>query len=101
MREKGEAIETLLAIYQNQETWKRIAIWYRQVPRGQAPPSREHLDCIAIERLELYMLIPPEGLQMPILVTPAEVEDVFPEETDIAQAVRGLKEERVVGLSGM
>ena len=57
-----------------------MASWYRQASGGQAPPSGEHLDRIAIERAELYMCRPPEGIRFPILVTPVAVEDGIREE---------------------
>ena len=50
-----------------------------------------------IERLELYRCKPPEGLRVPILVSPTKVEDGVPEEAEIAQAVRGIKERGGVG----
>ena len=83
--------------YQKQEAWKRIVSWYRKASWGQAPPSRENLDRIATEKAGLYRFRPPEGLCLIILVSPAEVEDRFLEEVEIAQAVRDLKEGRAGG----
>ena len=101
MREAIEAIEKILAAEQKQEAWKRILSWYRQASGGKALPSREHLDRIATEKTELYRCRPPEGLRVPILVMPSEVEYIVPEEADIAQAVRGVKWERAGGPTGM
>ena len=83
--------------YQKQEAWKRIASWYRKASGGQAPPSRENLDRIATEKAGLYRCRPTEGPRLIILVSPAEVEDIFLEEVEIAQAVRDLKEGRAGG----
>ena len=80
VREAVEAIETLLSSYQKQDAWKCIAIWYRQASGGQDPPSRDHLYRIATERAELYRCRTPEGLRVPILVFPEELEDGVPEE---------------------
>ena len=97
----GESIETLLVANQKQEACKCILIWYRQVLGGKEPPLRDHLDCIATERADLYRCRQPEELRVPIMVTPSEVEDGVPEESDITQVVRGLKEGRAGGPSGM
>ena len=49
---------------------------------------------IATEWEELYKCRPPEGLLVPILVTPAAVEDGILGEEEVAQAVRGLNRVR-------
>ena len=41
-------------------------------------PLREHLDQIAMERVELYRCRPPEGLHVPIMVTAAAVDGRIP-----------------------
>ena len=71
--------------------------WYRKASWGQAPPSRENLDRIATEKAGLYRCRTPEGPRLIILVSPAEVEERFPEEVEIEQAVRDLKEGRAGG----
>ena len=53
------------------------------------------------EREELYRCIPPEGLRVPTLVTPADVDKRVPEEAEIEKAVRGLKGGRAGGPSGI
>ena len=68
---------------------------------GQAPPLREHLDRIATERDDIYRCRPPEGLRVPIMVTPAAVDNIFPKEAHIKQAVRNLKGGRASDPSGM
>ena len=57
----------------------------------QAPPSRERLDWIAKEREYLYRCRPPEGMWVPILVTPATADDIIPAEEEIKKVVRDLK----------
>ena len=101
MREAGEAIETLLAADQKQEARKCITSWYRQASGGRPPQSREHLDLTATERAELCRCRPPEGLRVPILVTPVKVEYGVTEEEDIVQAAKDLKGGRAGGLLGM
>ena len=53
---------------------------YRQASGVQAPPPREYLDRIATERADLYRCRPPEGLGVPILVMPEDVEEGVLEE---------------------
>ena len=74
MSESGESIDTLLVANQKQEAWKRISVWYRQLLGGKDPPSRDHLDRIAMERADLYRCRQPEGLQVPIMVQLTDVE---------------------------
>ena len=59
------------------------------------------MDCIEMERAEIYRRRTPEEICVPILVSPAEVEDRVSEEAEIVQAVRGLKGGRAGGLSGI
>ena len=74
---------------------------YSQALGGKAKPSREHVDRIATKRAEIYRCRPPEGLRVPILVTPVAVEDRILEEAEVAQAVQGLKRVRSYGPSVM
>ena len=68
---------------------------------GQSPPSREHLNRIAMERADIYRCIPPEGLRVSIIMMPAAVDDGLLEEANIDQSVRGLKGGRAGSLSGI
>ena len=51
-----------------------------------------------MERGNIYRWRPPEGIQVPIMVTPAAVGGGVMEEADIEQAVMGLKGGRAGGL---
>ena len=90
-----------MASYQKQEAWKRISFWYRQASRSKSPLPRNHLDLVATERTDIYRCRPPEGLQVPIMVTLAEVDYGIPEGEEIERAVKGLKGEREDEPSGM
>ena len=65
----------------------------------QAPPSREGLDRITTESVEIYRCRPPEGLWVPILVILAAVDNVILLGAYIEQALRDLKGGRAVGMS--
>ena len=101
VKESGEDIEALMAANHKQEARNRILRWYIWLIWGQASPLCEHLDHIATERAELYRCRPPEGLRLPILVTPAALDKIIPEEAEIEKLVRGLKRGRADGPSGM
>ena len=77
------------------------ALVQASVGEGKSLPPREHLDSIATKRVELYSYTPPEGIQVSILVTMAEVEGGILGKEKVAQAVRILKRGRSGGLLGM
>ena len=83
-----------MVLDQKKEVGKCIAHWYRQVSGGQSPPSREHLDRIAAERAELYRCRIPEGIWVPILLTPAAVEYGILGGEEVSQVVQNLKRGR-------
>ena len=61
----------------------------------------ESLEQVSKERSELYQCRLTEGLQSPLLVRPADIEDDLPTEAKIAVSVQGLKGGRSGGPSGM
>ena len=46
---------------------------------------------MTVERAELYMCRPPEGLMFPLLVRQTDIEDGIKMEAGMAEAVRGMK----------
>ena len=68
----------------NQEAWKRLTHWYRKASGRQAPQSRERLDSIATDWVELYRCRPPEGIRLLILATLAAVEDWIPGKEEVS-----------------
>ena len=76
---------------QIQEAWDRISRWYRQATGRQAPPYMKGLDQVTMERAELYRCRLLEGLCLPLLVGPAEVDDGITSEAEIDSEMRGLK----------
>ena len=59
------------------------------------PPTREVLDQMSTERVELYRRMSPEGLQVPLLVLQAEVDYSTPSKEEIEVAVKFLKGDRM------
>ena len=49
------------------------------------------------ERVELYSYVPPPGENIPVTVTPADVDYLVPKEDEIAEAVKKLRRNRSGG----
>ena len=57
------------------EAWAQISQWYRQGREAHAPQTKDELDEVTEERVELYRSRPLEGLKVPLLVQKADTED--------------------------
>ena len=55
----------------------------------------------AADRVELYSHVPPPGDNIPVTVTPADIDDSVPTEDKISEAVKQLRRNRAVGPSGI
>ena len=65
--------------------------WYRKLNGIQDSLYREVPNQATPDRVELYVCSPLEGLWVPLLVRPAEVDDVIPIEAEIELAVWDMK----------
>ena len=65
------------------------------------PPARAMLERITAERVELYSHVPPPGDNIPVTVTPADIDESVPTEDDISEAVKKLRRNRSGGPSGI
>ena len=83
------------------EAWDLISRWYQQVKVPQPPLSMEALDQVSMKRAELYICIPPEGLQVPFLVQLVDIEDDVPTKAEITVAVWCLRGGREGGAQDM
>ena len=59
------------------------------------------LERITAERVELYSHVPPTGDNIPVTVTPSEVDESVPMEDEITEAVKKLQRIRPGGASGI
>ena len=75
--------------------------WYKAVVNRAPPPARATLERITAERVELYSYVPPPGENIPVTVTPSDVDDSVPTEGEIAEAVKKLRRDRLGEASGM
>ena len=65
------------------------------------PPARAMLERITAERVELYRHVPPSGDNIPVTVTPADIDDYVPTEDGILEAVKKLWRKQAGGPSGI
>ena len=62
------------------EAWRRMNWWYKVAVNRAPPHARATLERIAAERVGLYSHIPTPGDNIPVTVTPSEVDDSVPTE---------------------
>ena len=72
MKVAGSNIEELMESGRVKEDWYHLAWWYHQVRGIQTPATRELLDQVSEDRVDLYRCRPPEGPWFPLLVRPEE-----------------------------
>ena len=76
------------------EAWRRMKGWYKAAFNRAPPPAQATLERITAERVELYIHDPPPGDNIPVIVTPPDVDDSVPKEDEIAEAVKKLRRNR-------
>ena len=99
----GEEVETSLGEDppNAKEAWRRLKGWYKAAFNRAPPPARATLERITTERVDLYRYIPSPGENIPVTVTPVEVDDSVPTEDEIEEVVKKLRRNRSGGASGM
>ena len=60
------------------EARRRLKGWYRAAVNRAPPPARATLERITAERVDLYSYVPSPGENIPVTVTPADVDDSVP-----------------------
>ena len=73
----------------------------RQARGAQAPPNTEEIEDITVEREDLYMCRPPEGLKVPQLLRKSDIKGGILTEAEVDEAVWGRTGGRAGGPSGM
>ena len=97
----GEQIETKLAVGEMQEAWRLLKGWYR-VAEDRAPkPCYKAMAKQTSKRAELYARVQPPGEPIPINIQPFDIDDLVPKESKIQAVVRGLRNGRAGGVSGI
>ena len=97
----AETIEQKLAEGGVQEAWRHLKGWYRLAEDRPPTPCYDAMTIQTKERAELYAKVPPPGDPIPIHVQPFAIRDDVPEEPEIRAVVKGLRNGRASGASGM
>ena len=79
------------------DAWRRMKGWYKDEVSRALPPAQATLQRITAEQVELYSYVPPPGENIPVTVTPSELDDSVPMEDEIAEAVKKLRRNRSGG----
>jgi hypothetical protein len=75
-----------------QAAWNAMKGWYQEAGDRAPPPARSTLKKVTTERADLHQKEEPPGDAILILVEPVEIRDDFPDEGEIADAVKRLKQ---------
>ena len=97
--EAGAEVEALVGVDPPliQEAWHRIKGWYKDAVDRAPPPAQVTLRRITAERVALYSYVPPPGENIPISISPFQVDNSVPEEGEIKWAVKRLRNNRSGG----
>ena len=76
----GQDVESLLRgdPPNPKEAWRRLKGWYKAAVNRAPPPARVTLERITAEQVDQYSYVPPLGENIPVTVTPADVDDLVP-----------------------
>ena len=103
MEAAGTDVEALLGgdTPNAKEAWRRMKGRYKAAVNRAPPPAQATLERITVDRVELYSHVPPLGDNIPVTVTPSDVDDSVPTEDKIAEAAKKLQRNRSGGPSGI
>ncbi len=97
----GDKIEGLLATGEVKEAWRCLKGWYTAVEDHAPKACHETLARQTEERKTLNARVPPPGERLPINVTPFDVPDGVPSDSEIREVVRELQNGQAAGATGL
>ena len=97
----AKSIEQKLAEGETQEAWRLLKGWYRSAEDRPSKPCHDAMTKQTKDRETLYAKVSPPGASIPINVQPFDIKDDVPEEPEIRAVVKGLRNGRAGGASGM
>ena len=97
----GDAMMEKLAGGEMQEAWRMLKGWYRQAEDRAPKPCYDTMAKQTAERAELYAKVQAPGASIPINVEPFAIDDSVPKEPEIRAVVRGMRNGRAGGASGI
>jgi hypothetical protein len=96
-----QLIEVLLGQHNLCGAWRTLKVWYRHASGRTNKPSRVDLAELQTEYGELFANQPSTGDQIPVLVSPFEVNDMNPTDKETGAALGRLHSRNSPGPSGM
>jgi len=97
----AENIEMHLATGETKEAWRCLKGWYRAASEQAPAASHTSLAAQTAERVALYGRVPPPGDNLPIHVDKVDIPDGVPSDQELREVVRGLRNGRAAGASGL
>jgi hypothetical protein len=84
-----------------QEAFRHLKGWYRTASETQSKPCYHTMECQTSERVDLYAWRQSPGDPLPLHLTPVEINDDVPTDSEIRIFAGGLTNGRAGGASGM
>ena len=97
----GDAMMEKLAGGEMQEAWWMLKAWYRNAEDRAPKPCYDTMAKQTAERAELYAKVQAPGEPIPINVEPYAIDNAVPKEPEIRAVVKGMRNERAGGASGI
>ncbi len=97
----GDKIKGLLAVGEVKEAWRCLKGWYTAVKDRAPKACHKTLAQQTEDRKTLYARVPPPGERLPINVTPFDVPDGIPSNSEIREVVRELQNGRAAEAMGL
>ena len=97
----AEAMELRLREWEPKEAWRLLKGWYRTVEDRAPKPCYQSMERQTRERVELYTKVQPPGDPIPINIDPFAINDEVPTDAEVREVVRGLRNGRAGGVSGI
>jgi hypothetical protein len=97
----GESIVAELAGGDVQEAFRHLKGWYRAASETQSKPCYHTMERQTSERVDLYARRQSPGDHLPLHLTPAEIDDGVPMDSEIRIVAGDLTNGRAGGASGM
>ena len=97
----GARIEQKLGEGDLKEAWRGLKGWYSAVEERAPKPCYLSMQKQTNERVALYGKVDPPGEPIPINIDPFTINDAIPTEPEIRSVVKGLRNGRAGGVSGI
>jgi len=97
----AEAMELELREGDSKEAWRLLKGWYQNVEDRAPKPCYHSIERQTRERVELYTKVQPPGDPIPINIDPFAINDEVPTDAEVREVVRGLRNGRAGGVSGI